>query len=242
MSFFAFPRTRNTQCQALLSLCISDANKPLLLTNRNFLPHLVHGLLLEPKHHRSKAVHPGDPTDFESVKAAIQRDYSECLQQLALYPAGRDAMLEDESVVPALRQLSSADASVCWSSGAKQCASGALMALEQQQARQPESASPATGGAKVGAVGGGRHVMLSYPWVFQPTMIRLNESLKARGFICWFDLEDMTGSTMDAMANAVDSAAVMVYGVSLAYKESAVSLITTILSGLCAVFRSCLVF
>ena len=88
-------------------------------------------------------------------------------------------------------------------------------------------------------------------WNVQATIQRLNESLIARGYVTWFDLTNMkgqltqpqsllivqsvssvstsgvfscgvcTGSTMDAMSDAIEGADVMLYGVSLAYKESA---------------------
>jgi hypothetical protein len=38
---------------------------------------------------------------------------------------------------------------------------------------------------------------------------------------CVQDLEMMKGSTVDSMSDAVEGADVMLYGVSLAYKESA---------------------
>ena len=63
--------------------------------------------------------------------------------------------------------------------------------------------------------------MLSYQWDVQSTLQRLNESLIARGYATWFDLLNMKGSTMDAMSDAIEGADVMLYGVSLAYKESA---------------------
>ena len=58
-------------------------------------------------------------------------------------------------------------------------------------------------------------------WNVQATIQRLNESLMARSYVTWFDLTNMKGSTMDAMSDAIEGADVMVYGVSLAYKESA---------------------
>jgi hypothetical protein len=30
-----------------------------------------------------------------------------------------------------------------------------------------------------------KHVMLSYQWSYQPTVKRINESLKARGYVTW---------------------------------------------------------
>ena len=83
-------------------------------------------------------------------------------------------------------------------------------------------------------------------WDAQATVKRINESLIERGFVTWFDLTNMkgelqllsrsfaalhligltltgcdAGSTMDAMSDAIEGADVMLYGVSLAYKESA---------------------
>ena len=58
-------------------------------------------------------------------------------------------------------------------------------------------------------------------WNKQSVVKRLNESLIARGYKTWFDLTNMKGSTMDAMSDAIEGADVMLYGVSLAYKESA---------------------
>ena len=49
---------------------------------------------------------------------------------------------------------------------------------------------------------------------------RLNLALKKRGYDIWIDVEKMQGSTVEAMSEAVEGAAVMVYGVSKAYKES----------------------
>ena len=63
--------------------------------------------------------------------------------------------------------------------------------------------------------------MLSYQWNVQATIKRLNESLIARGYVTWFDLTNMKGSTMDAMSDAIEGAEILLYGVSQRYKESA---------------------
>ena len=44
--------------------------------------------------------------------------------------------------------------------------------------------------------------------------------MKARGYEIWIDVEKMQGSTVEAMADAVEGAACVVYGISAAYKES----------------------
>ena len=58
-------------------------------------------------------------------------------------------------------------------------------------------------------------------WDCQATIQRLNVSLIARGYVTWFDLTNMKGSTMDAMSDAIEGADVMLCGLSLQYKESA---------------------
>ena len=55
----------------------------------------------------------------------------------------------------------------------------------------------------------------------QETVKRIVDSLQARGYLVWFDLNNMTGSTVDAMSDAVDNAELMLICVSLKYKESA---------------------
>ena len=64
-------------------------------------------------------------------------------------------------------------------------------------------------------------VVYADQWDVQATIKRTNESLIARGYVTWFDLTNMKGSTMDAMSDAIEGADVMLYGVSLQYKESA---------------------
>ncbi|KAK3746538.1 hypothetical protein QZH41_019863 [Actinostola sp. cb2023] len=64
------------------------------------------------------------------------------------------------------------------------------------------------------------HVMISYQWDVQKTMIQLKNRLQAAGFRVWMDLEQMGGSTLEAMARAVEDSAVVLVCVSQKYKES----------------------
>ena len=52
-------------------------------------------------------------------------------------------------------------------------------------------------------------------------ILRIHSSLLRRGYLVWIDTEMMKGSTMDAMSDAIEGAEVLLYGVSLKYKESA---------------------
>jgi DNA-directed RNA polymerase specialized sigma24 family protein len=109
------------RCCGLLSLCINDVAKQMLLSNTGFIPLLIDGLLLDPDH-------PRKDTD-DAIKTAVQRDFAECIQQISLYPAGCMALKADSAIIPALDVL----VDKAWSEEAKDCARGALMQLTDRQ-------------------------------------------------------------------------------------------------------------
>lgn len=73
-------RTPTAETIAVADLCISDANKPLLLQNSKFLPYLVDALLLDPEHPRAN-MQP-------ELLAWCQATHAECFAQLAVFPEG----------------------------------------------------------------------------------------------------------------------------------------------------------
>ena len=105
------------RCRGLLSLCISDAAKQMLLDNAGFIPHLIDGLMLDPEHPRKGS--------DKSIKTAVQHDFAECIQQISLFPAGCEALKANEAVMQVLLALKDK----AWSDEAKLCAEGVLMAL-----------------------------------------------------------------------------------------------------------------
>ncbi|KAJ8322143.1 hypothetical protein KUTeg_000614 [Tegillarca granosa] len=64
------------------------------------------------------------------------------------------------------------------------------------------------------------HVMISYQWNNQETLIRIKEHLRSNGFKVWMDIDDMAGSTLEAMAKAVEEADVVLLCFSKKYKDS----------------------
>lgn len=68
---------------------------------------------------------------------------------------------------------------------------------------------------------GGLHVMLSYNWEYQSMMREVHSALQAGGWRVWMDVHEVRGSTLEAMASAVENAAVVVIAVSSSYKKSA---------------------
>ena len=164
------------QCRGLLNLCISDAAKPLLLNNTAFLPLLILGLMLDGDHPRQDTA--------DEIKTKIQRDYAECIQQLSLFPPALSVLRADARIIKALDVL----VDTALSEGAKDCARGALIQLCPERTKH---LAPSTEQAK--------HIMISYQWDSQKTIARIVAELQARGFLVWFDVENMKGSIMDAV-------------------------------------------
>ena len=65
-----------------------------------------------------------------------------------------------------------------------------------------------------------KHVMISYQWDVQKSMIHLKTQLQAQGYKVWMDVDEMGGSTLESMARAVENASVVLVCVSQKYKES----------------------
>jgi hypothetical protein len=115
--------------QAMLHFCISDTNKQMLLNNSKFIPHLVHALLLSPEHARKDTP--------EEIKAAVQRDFAECIQQVSLFPPGCEA-LKAADITAVLDEL----VDKAWSEEAKDSARGALMQLTDRHREEVVEVDP----------------------------------------------------------------------------------------------------
>nr|XP_054771677.1 uncharacterized protein LOC129279601 [Lytechinus pictus] len=64
------------------------------------------------------------------------------------------------------------------------------------------------------------HVMLSYQWDVQKQILKVKELLQADGYKVWMDVDQMGGSTLEAMASAVENAMVVLICFSEKYKNS----------------------
>eukprot|EP00198_Chlamydomonas_reinhardtii_P014011 XP_001703348.1 predicted protein [Chlamydomonas reinhardtii] len=64
------------------------------------------------------------------------------------------------------------------------------------------------------------HIMVSYEWGSQQKALLIKEALERRGLVTWMDIEKMSGSTLEAMALAVEGAAAVLLCISKRYKES----------------------
>lgn len=62
--------------------------------------------------------------------------------------------------------------------------------------------------------------MLSYQWDYQPEVRKICETLKRFGFNVWMDLDTMSGSIYEKMAEGVEGADVVIICMSTKYQSS----------------------
>ena len=64
------------------------------------------------------------------------------------------------------------------------------------------------------------HLMISYQWDSQSTMLQIRDKLRSAGFTVWIDVQNMSGSTLESMAAAVENCSVFLMAISRKYLES----------------------
>jgi uncharacterized protein (DUF302 family) len=62
--------------------------------------------------------------------------------------------------------------------------------------------------------------MISYNWGHQSMVKQIRENLRSSGIKVWMDVDDMQGSTLQAMASAVEKADIVLMCYSFKYKNS----------------------
>ena len=134
---------------------VSDRHKLLLLKTPDIFKPLVLGLFISPEHPRGNSQNcpkPDEPWSFDAknpatdeIQAIYQSNYAETLHQLALFPSGREAMLQEAAVLKALEEVAERG----MTAEAREHAEGALMALSDKEIHASGSDGP-------------KHIMLSY--------------------------------------------------------------------------------
>eukprot|EP01050_Picozoa_sp_SAG11_P000710 SAG11_NODE_24_length_24699_cov_10.132195_13_plen_723_part_00 len=181
------------------TMAISDTNKRLMLEYEDIVPLLVNCLLV------------GSPRRGEKGGDAMQEAACELVLTLSLFEPWAEVLrVQGSGVVDGLRGVMADGAAT---EGAVHFAKQALFQLEPRQVEDDRSVQAAGGCAA-------KHVMVSYCWAQQPVIKRIHAALVKRGYAVWIDVEQMKGSTVDAMAAAVEGSEVMLMGVSRQYKES----------------------
>ena len=63
------------------------------------------------------------------------------------------------------------------------------------------------------------HIMISYQWDCQKTMLLLKTELESKGFRVWMDVDKVTGDTLETMARAVEKSSVVLMAMSRKYQS-----------------------
>eukprot|EP01046_Picozoa_sp_COSAG06_P052887 COSAG06_NODE_9000_length_2014_cov_3.650835_2_plen_609_part_01 len=189
-------------------MAISDANKKHMLDFEPLIDMLLDCLIIDDENHRKGQ----DGAD------ALQEASAGVIHQLSLYGPGAAALRSHSAAVSTLHKLCDVGTKVSKERGA-----AALFELEEEKRQAKQSSSGLDDGAGTGLSSGQKpppHVMASYNWDHQEVILRVVGSLQSRGYLVWVDTEQMKGATVDTMALAVEGSAVVLIGVSRAYKES----------------------
>lgn len=185
--------------QGIANLATIDANKKRIV-DAGALPMLVR-CLNERQHQWDKAV-------FWSAGA---------LWNLAFDEEIRAKILEEPGACDALEE-----ARRLGSENTKMKARGALWMIKGQTEETQHTLSE-TDLAKLGSgsvEGAKAQVMLSYEWRTQQQVMVLKEELMQQGFTVWMDVDRMMGSTLEAMAAAIEQSDAIIMCVTHRYKES----------------------
>ena len=126
------------------------------------------------------------------------------LWMLAFDNNNKEKVRQEEGAMDILHQLQQSK-----NPEVQKAAAGALWELEGKTARHSERMEST-----------GNHVMISYQWDSQEVLVEVKNRLQASGYRVWMDLEQMGGSTLEAMAKAVENSSVVLVCVSERYKES----------------------
>ena len=99
---------------------------------------------------------------------------------------------------------------------------GTLWNLKRTKPVIPAAAASSSTQEEPGGVGGGRtsHIMISYNREHRSLVKQVRESLREAGLAVWVDYENMSGSTLEAMAGAVEASSLVLMCLSDHYKES----------------------
>jgi hypothetical protein len=187
-----------------------------MLQHGALLDTLVECLILEDDNHRKG----------QRGVDAMQEAATGILLALAVFGPGADALRKHVRSVKSLQRLLSAEVSKV----VKQNATRALFQLNEVPRGGPRQIKPCQKELKDMADAATavmdqinepqQHVMISYNWDHQEVILRVVAAVRQRGYVVWVDTEQMRGSTVDTMAKAVEGCAVMLIGISRAYKES----------------------
>lgn len=202
------PSSPAALCGVLLCLSVSDANTMALVENpkdgahSGLLGAIVLGLTISDEVIQAREGPYSFPLD------QCRQGLSEVLLNLVLSDRTASAVLEYEGLQDAVASAL-ADGAHLTAQTKKKLDD---VVFQIKQATELAAPSPVDSSAA-------QHLMISYCWAQQPQILKIRASLGKRAYQVWIDTEQMQGSTVDAMADAVDDSYCIAYALSREYKE-----------------------
>lgn len=144
-----------------------------------------------------------------------QEEACKGLWTLAFSPKNKVKIAADAGCMQGLRQAATSS-----QTPVRKAAEGALWVIEGEANHVKSLAAASDKDKSTAAIAGG-HIMLSYNWAVKPQVIRIKDDLKAAGYRVWIDIENMSGSTLEAMSKAVEDAWLVLIFFTEKYKQSA---------------------
>ncbi|XP_046350495.2 uncharacterized protein LOC124131329 [Haliotis rufescens] len=179
----------------LTGLAKNDDNKK-ILTEKGAIPVLMTVMQEGSDDEREKAV--------------------QCVWELAFDKENQRIFVENAELMAILRKMNESQNNKKLS----KVSGGALWAITQEEKRGNKKLKKKDAVKKGEIVQDAGHVMISYQWADQKMLIKVKEFLKKHNFKVWMDIDNMEGSTLQAMAEAVQNASVVLVCMSERYKLS----------------------
>ncbi|XP_046350500.2 uncharacterized protein LOC124131332 [Haliotis rufescens] len=179
----------------LTGLAKNDDNKK-ILTEKGAIPVLMTVMQEGSDDEREKAV--------------------QCVWELAFDKNNQRIFSENVQLMAILRKMNESPKNKTLS----KVSGGALWAITPEKKRGNQKLKKKDAVKKDEIVQDAGHVMISYQWADQEVLVKVKELLKKHKFKVWMDIDNMEGSTLQAMAEAVEGASVVVVCMSERYKLS----------------------
>ncbi|XP_044170071.1 uncharacterized protein LOC122954105 [Acropora millepora] len=147
-----------------------------------------------------------------SVLAAMLKDEADLRERLAFLKAlymlsfdkeNKDIIKADSNIMDLLQNLQhSGDKEI------QQAASGVIWEITGKEEHKTKSSDSE------------EHIMISYHWGCQKTMLQVKTELESKGLRVWMDVDKMTGDTLETMARAVEKSSLVLIAMSRRYQSS----------------------
>ncbi|XP_071102984.1 uncharacterized protein [Haliotis cracherodii] len=151
-------------------------------------------------------------TEIMKFGSDEEKEYAvKCIWELSFDKTNKEMFNENKELQQLLQELRSSSCK-----GISKAADGALWVLTMEENNNTTSTEGVDG--RSGSDRG--HVMISYQWSDQKLVLKIKDSLRQKGYKIWMDVDHMEGSTLQAMAEAVQNASVVLVCMSERYKLS----------------------